>query len=115
MEKTKVSLPNGKGGWTEVEGEVLAKDQKVNEKKQKEALNRQFIEDAGGLTERFAKFANVYCKENGLEKEHLAFSAALFCVNLREDYPGGKDQFDALAVAAAEYYDANAPRAKVKK
>lgn len=108
----RTKVPDGKGGWTEVEGDVIARDQTADEKRQVAARSKDFTDSAGGLTMRLAKFAQVSCKDAGLEKEHLVFAVALLCVNLREDYPGGADEFDELAKAAAAYYDANASKAR---
>jgi len=76
-----------------------------------QARQQQFITDSAGLTERLLKFDRLYIVEQGLSKEHRAFAAALYCINLRETYPGadGKtpdpESFDAVAKMAAEYYD----------
>lgn len=107
----KTRIPDGKGGWTELEGQLLP-GATADSKKQEEALQKQFIAESVEITERLAKFDRVLLTERGLTKEHRAFAAALYCVNLRETYPGadGKpdpEAFDAIAKMAAEYYDAN--------
>lgn len=104
-------IPDGKGGWTEIEGELLP-GSTADSKKQEAAMKLQFINEAAEITERLVQFDRVLLKERGLTKEHRAFAAALYCINLRESYPGenGKpdpDAFDAVAKMAAEYYDAN--------
>lgn len=104
-------IPDGKGGWTELEGELLP-GAKADATKQQAALQKQFIDEAVEITERLAKFDRVLLTERGLTKEHRAFAAALYCINLRESYPGadGKpnpEAFDAIAKMAADYYDAN--------
>ena len=105
----KTKIPDGKGGWTEVEGERV-EGSKANEKKQNEIYQQEFIEDAGSLTESIIKFDQALIKEKGLSKEHRVFAAALYCVNLRDTYPDGTEAFDVIATAAAEYYDKNAPK-----
>lgn len=110
----KTKVPDGKGGWTEIEGELLP-GAMVDAKKQEEALQKQFIDDSASVTERLVQFDRVLLTERGLTKEHRAFAAALYCINLRESYPGanGKpdpEAFDVIAKMAADYYDANAPK-----
>lgn len=76
--------------------------------KQTAALEQAFVNEAGALTERLIKFDNLYCQEHGLSKEQRVFAAALYCINLRESYPDGKESFDSIAASAADYYDKNA-------
>lgn len=110
-------IPDGKGGWTEIEGELLP-GATADAKKQEAALKLQFINEAAEVTERLVQFDRALIIDKGLTKEHRAFAAALYCINLRESYPGadGKtpdpEAFDAIAKMAADYYDANAPKAK---
>lgn len=110
-----IKIPDGKGGWQEIEGEVLP-GATANTIKQEEARGDQFIIEAAGITERLLKFDRMLVMENGLTKEHRAFAAALYCVNLRETYPGADGKtpdptaFDAIAQAAAAYYDSQVPR-----
>jgi hypothetical protein len=108
-ETKKVTIPDGNGGWKEIEGEVHA-GSAIDQKKQQEALAAQFYSDAGGLTERLHKFSQLHCTENGLTKEHLVFAAALFTINLRESYPEGKEAFDTLSESAWDYYEKNKPK-----
>jgi len=80
--------------------------------KQKESQSKQFIREAAGITERLMDFDRLLITEQGLTKEHRAFAAALYCVNLRETYPGvsgdpSPAEFDIIAAAAAKYYDEN--------
>jgi hypothetical protein len=110
----KTKIPDGKGGWTEIEGELLP-GATADAPRQEEARKQQFIKDAGEVTERLVQFDRTLLRERGLTKEHRAFAAALYCVNLRETYPGedGKPDpaaFDVIAKMAADYYDANAPK-----
>lgn len=93
---------------------------KADTAKQEAAQKQQFIKEAATLTERLLQFDRLYIIENNLSKEHRAFAAALYCVNLRETYPNedgtgpDPDAFDRIAQQAAEYYDANVPRTKKK-
>jgi len=113
----KTKIPDGKGGWTELEGELLP-GATADAKKQEEALRQQFIADAASITERLMKFDRQVVIDLGLGKEHRAFAAALYCVNLRETYPGADGKtpdptaFDNIAKMAADYYDENVPKKK---
>ena len=113
----KTKIPDGHGGWTEIEGEVLPGSE-ANTKKQEEARQQQFINEAASITERLLQFDRILIMEKGLAKEHRAFAAALYCVNLRETYPGSDGKtpdptaFDAIAKMAADYYDSEAPKVK---
>lgn len=109
--KRMTKIPDGRGGWTEIEGELLP-GSTADAKKQEAALKLQFINEAAEITEKIVQFDRVLLKEKGLTKQHRAFAAALYCINLRESYPGenGKpdpEGFDTIAKMAAEYYDAN--------
>lgn len=105
-DKKKVPVPDGRGGWTEQEMQVQTGG-KIDATKQQAAQGQAFIDEAGLLTEQLLKFDVLYIKDHGLEKEHRAFAAALYCVNLRETYPDGPDAFDKIAEAAVKYYDEN--------
>lgn len=79
----------------------------IQETKFAEQANRDSIERAALLCERLIQYSQAYCKEQGLAPEELVFAAALMTVNLRESFPSGKEAFDNVAAAAAEYYDKN--------
>ena len=91
---------------------------KADDNKQEAARQKQFIKEAATLTERLLQFDRLHVIENNLSKEHRAFAAALYCINLRETYPGQDGEtpspadFDKIAQKAAEYYDANVPKKK---
>lgn len=117
MTTRKTKVPDGRGGWTEIEGELLPGGS-MDAKKQEEARQKQFIDEAASITEQLVLFDRPILKERGLGKEHRAFAAALYCINLRETYPGADNKtpdptaFDAIAKMAADYYDANDPKKK---
>jgi hypothetical protein len=107
----KIEVPDGKGGWVKAEGAVHT-GAAADKAKQEAAMKAAFIDEAGTLTERIMKFDVIYIKDFGLSKEHRAFAAALYCVNLRETYPDGPEAFDAIAAEAGAYYDANVSKVK---
>ena len=103
-EKVMVSVPDGKGGWTQVEGEKVG-GRVADEKKQQKALEDQFYVDCEGLIGWLWKQGRLYQQENGLKDEHVAFAVALLCVNVRETFPKGKAEFDKISASAADYFD----------
>jgi len=111
MTTKQIDVPDGKGGWVKAEG-VVHGGGTANKDKQAEVQSKVFIEAAGTLTEKLMQFDVIYLKDLGLTKEHRAFAAALYCINLRETYPDGPEAFDLVSAAANEYYDANAPKRK---
>ena len=111
MATKQIDIPDGKGGWIKAQGEVHS-GAAADKARQDAALKAAFIDEAGTLTERIMKFDVIYIKDLGLSKEHRAFAAALYCVNLRETYPDGPEAFDAVAAEAAAYYDANVDSVK---
>jgi hypothetical protein len=112
----KTRIPDGKGGWSEIEGELLP-GSVADTQKQEAARQQQFIDEAAELTKLLVKFDQPIITERGLTKEHRVFAAALYCINLRESYPGadGKPDpaaFDVISKMAWDYYDANDPKKK---
>jgi len=110
-------VPDGRGGWTVLEGEVLP-GATANLDKQAAARQQQFIEESAEITELLLRYDMQLLRDKALTKEHRAFAAALYCVNLRETYPGADEKtadpaaFDVIAKMAADYYDANVPKDK---
>lgn len=108
MAETKlVKVPDGKGGWIQQEVDVH-EGKGVDKTKQSAAQAQAFIDEAGALVEKLTQYHVMYAKDHGLTKEHVAWAAALYCVNLRESYPDGPEAFDTLSAAASKYYDENA-------
>jgi len=109
--RRKTKIPDGKGGWKEIEGELLP-GATADVKRQEEARTQQFIAEAATITEQIMAFDKDKIAMAGLTKEHRAFAAALYCINLRETYPSADGKtpdplaFDAIAKMAADYYDA---------
>lgn len=103
----KTTIPVGDGQWAEVEADQVTRDQQADLARQEQARQDAFIEEAGTLTERLMKYDTFHCTEHRLTKEHRAFAAALYCINLRETYPGGPEEFDQLAEDALKYWQAN--------
>jgi hypothetical protein len=108
-DKVMVSVPDGNGGWSQMEGEKVD-GRKADEVKQQKALEEQFYLDCEGMIGWFWKQGRLYQQENGLKEEHVAFALALLCINVRETYPKGKAEFDKISASAADYFDAAAKK-----
>jgi hypothetical protein len=102
-----MKLPDGNGGWVEVEATATHDGQTADAERQAAAQRRAFIEDAGAMTEAVNKFMHAYAKDHELSKEHVAFSMALLLCNIRNEYPDGPEAFDKIAEGAQDYYDEN--------
>ena len=104
MAKVRTKVPDGKGGWAEVEGEAVAGGA-VDLEKQRKALREEFYAGAGGLTEQFWKYGRLHAQESNLSDDQIAFAIALLCVNVRETFPAGTAKFDALSAEAETYFE----------
>ena len=69
-------------------------------------MTKEEIEHAEQIARRLQQYDTVYLRDFSLPKQVRVFAAALYCVALRETYPGGKSEFDRLASEAAKHYDA---------
>jgi hypothetical protein len=113
-----VQVPDGKGGYKEIEADVI-KGGRANPDKQAKALEQSWYDDACKLTDDVLKFAQLRAREMNLTKEQFAFAGNLMLINMRETYPG-KDpktvdtsSFDDIGKLAWEYWDdANKPKRK---
>lgn len=103
-ERMKAKYPDGKGGWTEIEGEKMD-GMKADEKDVEKSLAQTQLKDIGDLVEKFWQYGRVFQQERNLSNEDIAFAVALLCCNVRETFPGGKEKFDQVAADAADYYD----------
>lgn len=113
-----VQVPDGKGGFKEIEAESF-KGGKVKADKQAKAIEQSWYDDACKLTDDVLKFAQLRARELNLTKEQFAFAGNLVLINMRETYPGKNpktidpESFDELGKLAWEYWDdANKPKGK---
>ena len=103
-------IPDGKGGWTEVEAMEI-KGGKVSADKHAEALEQSWYTEAAGLTDAVLKFAQLRARELNLTKEQFAFAGHLALINMRQTYPGkdpktvDSEGFDKLGELAWDHWD----------
>ena len=76
MAKVRTKVPDGKGGWAEVEGEAVAGGA-ADLEKQRKALREEFYAGAGGLTEQFWKYGRLHAQESNLSDDQIAFAQPL--------------------------------------
>jgi hypothetical protein len=103
MNKVTTKIPDGNGGWLEVEGDAVV-GMEADGTKQADAMSKQWFEEAGGLVEYLWKQGRLYQGENGLNEEQVAFAVALLSINVRQTFPKGPEAFDALNTAAWDYF-----------
>jgi hypothetical protein len=101
----KTKVPDGKGGWQEVVGEENPGGS-ADAGRQALALHQQMELEGAEFADWLGKVGQLRQREKELSPEQAVFGVALLCINMRERFPGGKEQFDAIATAAADYYDA---------
>ncbi len=102
MSKETVKMPDGKGGYVEVEADKLD-GSKADSGKQEAAFNAESLkaheERVGGAAEAFNKFHKAYATDYALTEEELVKGIYLELLNLKEFYPeelGGQERFDEL-------------------
>lgn len=61
--------------------------------------------------EDMAKFGfgtmRIFAMEHRLSREHLVFALASLCIEVREGYPDGAEEFDRIAAEAQKHYEAS--------
>ena len=84
-------------------------DEKVAAVKQKidARVADDYLSEAAKASEDTLLWLRSIWGDRGFTKEQAVFSIALATINLRETYPEGKDNFDAIAGEARRYYDLN--------
>lgn len=65
----------------------------------------EHTKEAASLAEEIITWLTSSWAERGFTHPQAVFSIALATINLRETYPAGKDEFDAIASQARAYYD----------
>lgn len=108
----KTQIPDGKGGWMEVDGKAMP-GQKAKLDKQAQAAQEEAEAEAVGLVEHFHKAGLLYQSEHNLSTNQVAFAICLLALNAREYFPdGGPTAFDEINQQAVDYFVANLPKKK---
>lgn len=97
----KTTIPDGKGGWIEVEGEVHQGVQRTQE----QALSKQFESDAHEHMLKVLQFEQTLAQESNRDPQTRAFAMLLLVISMREGkFPGGPEAFDQVNELAYQYY-----------
>lgn len=113
MVKEKVQIPDGGGGYSEVEADRVDGQQadanRQNEQLQKEAQKAHWTRVGKGA-EAFNKFHKAYATDFSLTEEELIKVMYLEILNWKEFYPedlGGSQRFDELCKEAWAWFEEN--------
>lgn len=104
----KVKMPDGRGGWMEIEGSALPGGT-ADVAKQQQALDDQFMLEVGNLTIATVKFLQALCKERSLTPEHFASAVNLISINARQTYPEGIRAYDDCTRRMWAHYEKEEP------
>jgi len=110
----KVTMPDGQGGFKEVDAKKIsdgarADDQKQGEKLQEESVKAQ-EERVGAAAEAFNKFHLAYATDHNLSEEDVVKAAYLELLNLKEYYPqelGGSTRVEELCKEMWAWFEKN--------
>lgn len=91
---TRVSVPDGKGGFTEVEGEVVSGRQSKSEERvmaeRDEHLEREAVEHA----ERLLRIETVHAEEANLSPQQRMLAMCIAWGSMYDGYPRDKAEAD---------------------
>jgi len=68
------------------------------------AFSASFFRKSDDLAKHAYLVMRLYCQERGLTRDEFAAALAGLCVEVRSEYPGGTQRFDAIAAKAQEHY-----------
>lgn len=107
----KVKMPNGNGGYVEVEAEAHpGKTFPDPSKKIQEEAEKAAWERIGKAAENFNGYHKLYGTDYALETEELIGAMYLELLNWREFYPadlGGVERFDQICKQIADWFNEN--------
>lgn len=108
-----IKIPDGTGGWTEVEA-ARVEGQKANMDKAQAALSKEqdksFFVRVGKCTTDLNKFLQIYARDWDLTKEEVVAAVYLENINNRHFFPGGPTKFDELCKAVWDWFQDNKNR-----
>lgn len=110
MAEETVKMPDGKGGYVEVQAERL-EGSEADVGKQEAAFNAEALkaheERVGKAAESFNAFHKAYATDHALTEEELVKAVYLELLNLKEFYPaeiGGEERFDELCTQTHRWF-----------
>jgi hypothetical protein len=102
----KITVPDGSGGWADVEGD-LRTGSKADANKQAEVVLNQLEAEAHDHMLKVLQFEQTRAREMNLSPEQRAFAMTLLCIAMREAYKDGPEKFDDINRKAWEYFKVN--------
>lgn len=109
-----VKIPDGKGGFKEVEGTEFKPTTTPDKKKQSAMIQNGAIKDReeriANAAEACINIMTAYGSENDLAFDELGAALYLAVLNYRGFYPvemGGVAAFDSMCLETAQYFDQN--------
>jgi len=110
MAKRTINIPDGKGGWTQVEAEETP-GSKQNVNKAAHAMAKAQEEDrfkrVGACTQAINNFIRLYAQDHGLTVEEIASAVYLENCNNRHFYPEGSMKFDTVCKDVWAWFQEN--------
>lgn len=113
----KIDIPDGNGGWKQVEATEFTAATKPDRKTQTNILSTQATKDRMDritrATEACINILTAYGTEQDLSTDELGAAMYLAVLNYRQFYPedkGGIEAFDSICADIATYFKANLPK-----
>jgi len=113
-DKEKISMPDGRGGYIQMEADKFSDGATANIDKQQQKLDeekKKAHEDrVGKAAEKFNKFHKAYAMDHGITGEEIVKAAYLELLNLKEFYPselGGPARVDELCGEVYTWFEKN--------
>ena len=110
----KVMMPDGSGGYKQVDAEKFSDGSSAQQKKQEALLQEEAAKASwdriGKAAESFNKMHKAYGTDFNLEAEEVVKAMYLEILNWREFYPramGGPERFDALCKEVFGWFEEN--------
>ncbi len=110
MEKELVQVPDGKGGFSEVEAERFNGGDADRDKQNQvlaEESKKAHEERIGEAAEAFNGYHKLYASDHSLDHEELVKAVYLELLNLKEFYPphmGGSKRVDEICTETYEWF-----------
>jgi hypothetical protein len=109
-----IKVPDGKGGWKEVEAEEVPGSKQNPEKAahaMAKAQEEDFFKRVGACTQSINEFVRLYAQDHGLTPEEIAASVYLENCNNRHFFPEGFAKFDKICQDVWVWFQENVRKA----
>ncbi len=115
MTKKMIKVPDGKGGWKEIEAEEVPGSKQNPEKTalaMAKAQEDDFFKRVGTCTQSINEFVRLYAQDHGLTAEEIAAAVYLENCNNRHFFPdGGPPKFDKICQDVWAWFQENVRKA----